>query len=58
MDKVKTFIGEVKYELKETTWPKRAEMKKNTLTVFGVMAFFGVFFWLTDSAISLFLNLF
>lgn len=58
MSKVKTFFGEVKHELKETTWPDKKSMRKNTLTVFGVMAFFGVFFWASDSVIQLLLNLF
>ncbi len=57
MNKVKKFFGEVKHELKETTWPKKDEMKKNTATVFGVMAFFGVFFYAADAAISFLLNI-
>lgn len=57
MNKIKTFLGEVKYELKETTWPKKDEMKKNTATVFGVMAFFGVFFYAADSVITFLLNI-
>lgn len=28
MSKVKTFLGEVKHELKETTWPNKKTMKK------------------------------
>lgn len=57
MNKIKTFLGEVKYELKETTWPKKDVMKKNTVTVFGVMAFFGVFFYAADSLLVFLLNL-
>lgn len=57
MNKVKTFLGEVKHELKETTWPKKDAMKKNTITVFGVMAFFGVFFYAADSVITFLLNI-
>lgn len=57
MSKVKTFFGEVKHELKETTWPNKKEMKKNTLTVFGVMAFFTVFFWASDSLLQFLLNI-
>ncbi|SEM18398.1 SecE/Sec61-gamma subunits of protein translocation complex [Alkalibacterium putridalgicola] len=57
MSKVKTFLGEVKHELKETTWPTKEAMRKNTLTVFGVMAFFGVFFYAVDSVITFLLNL-
>ncbi|OJF90117.1 preprotein translocase subunit SecE [Alkalibacterium sp. 20] len=57
MNKVKTFLGEVKHELKETTWPTKVAMKKNTITVFGVMAFFGVFFYAADSVITFLLNL-
>ncbi|MCD8506132.1 MAG: preprotein translocase subunit SecE [Alkalibacterium thalassium] len=43
--------------MKETTWPKKDAMKKNTATVFGVMAFFGVFFYAVDAAISFLLNI-
>lgn len=57
MNKVKKFFGEVKYELSETTWPTKKAMKKNTATVFGVMAFFGVFFYAADSVITFLLNL-
>ncbi|GEK91865.1 preprotein translocase subunit SecE [Alkalibacterium kapii] len=57
MGKVKTFLGEVKHEMKETTWPNKKTMKKNTLTVFGVMAFFGVFFYAVDSVITFLLTL-
>ncbi|WP_208559820.1 preprotein translocase subunit SecE [Marinilactibacillus kalidii] len=57
MSKIKKFFGEVKYELKETTWPTSKEMRKNTLTVFGVVAFFSVFFFGVDSIISFLLNL-
>lgn len=57
MSKVKTFFGEVKYELQATTWPNKKEMKKNTLTVFGVMAFFAAFFWASDSFIQFLLNI-
>ncbi|MCC5890671.1 MAG: preprotein translocase subunit SecE [Alkalibacterium sp.] len=57
MNKVKKFFGEVKYELSETTWPTKEAMKKNTATVFGVMAFFGVFFYAADSVITFLLNL-
>ncbi|MFO8068874.1 MAG: preprotein translocase subunit SecE [Alkalibacterium sp.] len=57
MNKVKTFLGEVKHELKETTWPTKGAMKKNTLTVFGVMIFFGIFFYAVDSVITFSLNL-
>lgn len=57
MNKIKTFFGEVIYELKETTWPTAKEMRKNSLTVFGVVAFFGVFFYGVDSIITFLLNL-
>ncbi|TLQ07961.1 preprotein translocase subunit SecE [Marinilactibacillus psychrotolerans] len=54
---MKKFFGEVVYELKETTWPTAKEMRKNTLTVFGVVAFFAVFFFGVDSFITFLLNL-
>ncbi|MEC6749108.1 preprotein translocase subunit SecE [Marinilactibacillus sp. GCM10026970] len=57
MGKIKKFFGEVKYELQETTWPTNKEMRKNTLTVFGVVAFFSVFFFGIDSIITFLLNL-
>ncbi|WP_080147351.1 preprotein translocase subunit SecE [Marinilactibacillus piezotolerans] len=57
MGKIKTFFGEVKHELKETTWPSAKDMRKNILTVFGVVAFFSVFFYGTDSLLSFLLSL-
>lgn len=58
MNKIKSFFGEVKHEMKETTWPTGKELRKNTITVFGVMAFFGVYFYLADTIIEFLLNLF
>lgn len=57
MKKIKQFFGEVRHEMKETTWPTGKELRKNSYTVFGVMAFFGVFFYAADTIISFLLNL-
>lgn len=57
MNKITTFFKEVRHEMKETTWPTAKELRKNSYTVFGVMAFFGVFFYIADTVISFLLNL-
>lgn len=57
MKKIKQFLGEVRHEMKETTWPKAKDLRKNSITVFGVMAFFGVFFYAADSLITFLINL-
>jgi len=44
MGKVGTFIKEVREEMKMVTWPNSQSLRKNTITVFIMIAIFAVFF--------------
>lgn len=57
MSKIKNFFSEVKAEMKAVEWPTGKELRKNSLTVFSVVALFAVFFLGVDSAISTLLGL-
>jgi len=57
MGKIKTFFGEVREEMQAVDWPSKKDLRKNTVTVLGVVAVFTVFFMGTDSVISSLLNL-
>lgn len=51
MDKVKNFLKDVRYEMKETTWPTAKEMRKNTSSVFTIVILFALFFFAAESVI-------
>ena len=51
-----TFKG-VKDEIRKIEWPKRAQMTKDTIVVLGFIAFFVVYFLLTEVVISQILRL-
>jgi preprotein translocase subunit SecE len=44
----RTFISEVRNELKRVTWPSRKEVYATTVVVILVSIFFGVYLWLVD----------
>ena len=48
----KTFIQEVRAELKKVTWPGKDEVYATTLVVIGTTIFFGFFLWLLDIGFS------
>ncbi|WP_018659963.1 preprotein translocase subunit SecE [Allofustis seminis] len=56
MNKDTHFIGEVLHEMKQTTWPTSAEMKKYSSRIFGTIFLFALFFWLGDTVINLLLS--
>lgn len=41
--KVAKYLGEVRAELKKTTWPSRSELISQTQVVLGLLALIGVF---------------
>lgn len=51
MNKITSFIEDIKYEIKETTWPTAKEMRKNTISVFTIVFLFAVFFFITETII-------
>ena len=56
-NKIATFIGETKTELKKVTWPLRHEVIGSTVIVLIVTAFLGVFCWIFDSLFSIAIRL-
>lgn len=52
MGKVKSFFSGFRQELRQVTWPTGKELRKYTLTVFGVVILFAIFFFAVDSAIT------
>jgi preprotein translocase subunit SecE len=43
-----TFLGEVRTELKKTTWPPSKEVRGTTVVVIGTSFIFAVFLWVVD----------
>jgi len=50
------FLRDVWKERKKTSWPKRQELTKYTLTVIGTVVFMGVFIFGVDSGINALIN--
>ena len=48
---LKTFLGEVKAELKKCTWPTRKELVGSTMVVVVSVIILGVFVGLSDTAL-------
>jgi preprotein translocase subunit SecE len=44
----RTFLAEVRNEMRRVTWPSRREVYATTVIVILVSAFFGVFIWVLD----------
>jgi preprotein translocase subunit SecE len=48
----RTFLTEVRNEMRRVTWPSRREVYATTLVVILVSAFFGVYIWGLDLFLS------
>ena len=48
----KTFVREVRAELKKVTWPKRKEVYGTTTVVIVTCIIFGVYLWFVDVVMS------
>jgi preprotein translocase subunit SecE len=48
----RTFLVEVRNELKRVTWPSQKEVYATTIMVIIVSAFFGIFLWLVDLVLT------
>src|SRR5580765_2167425 len=48
----RTFLTEVRNELKRVTWPSQKEVYATTIMVILTSAFFGVFLWVVDLALT------
>ena len=52
----RSFLHEVRVELRQVTWPTRHEVVVTTGVVIVTVAFFGVFFFGVDSSVGWVLN--
>ena len=48
----RTFLVEVRNELKRVTWPTRKEVYATTVMVIVTSVFFGVFLWVVDLVLN------
>ena len=48
----RTFLTEVRNELKRVTWPSQKEVYATTVMVILTSAFFGLFLWVVDLALT------
>jgi preprotein translocase subunit SecE len=53
----RSFLSEVRTELKKVTWPGRREVYSTTLVVVATSIFFGFYLWGLDLALSRVLSL-
>ncbi len=53
----RSFLSEVRSELKKVTWPSRSEVYSTTLVVIATSVFFGFYLWGLDLALSRVLSL-
>ena len=51
-DNSRTFLTEVRNEMRRVTWPSRREVYATTMVVVVVSAFFGLYLWGFDLAIN------
>ncbi len=49
---LRTFLTEVRNELKRVSWPSNKEVYATTLVVILVSVFFGAYLWLCDLALG------
>ena len=52
----RTFLTEVRNELKRVTWPSQKEVYATTVMVILTSTFFGVFLWLVDLTLTAAVN--
>ena len=52
----RSFLAEVRNEMKRVTWPSKKEVYATTFVVILTSAFFGIYLWGLDLAINWFVN--
>jgi preprotein translocase subunit SecE len=52
----RSFLTEVRNEMRRVTWPSRREVYATTIVVLLVSAFFGVYLWGIDLALDAIVN--
>ena len=56
LERARVFLSEVRNELKRVTWPSQKEVYATTIMVILTSAFFGVFLWVVDLALTAAVN--
>ena len=51
-DNSRTFLTEVRNEMRRVTWPSRREIYATTVVVIVTSAFFGVYLWTLDMVVD------
>jgi len=46
--RIRSFLHDVRVEMKQVNWPSRDDVWSTTIVVTVTVAFFGVYFWITD----------
>jgi preprotein translocase subunit SecE len=57
LGEARSFLSEVRTELRKVTWPSRKEVYQTTLVVIATSIFFGFYLWLLDLGFSRVLSL-
>jgi preprotein translocase subunit SecE len=50
--RLRTYLHDVRVEMRQVNWPSRLDVWSTTIVVTVTVAFFGVYFWLTDLVFS------
>jgi preprotein translocase subunit SecE len=50
--RLRTFLHDVRIEMKQVNWPSRADVQSTTVVVIVTVAFFALFFFMTDTLLS------
>jgi preprotein translocase subunit SecE len=50
--RLRTYLHDVRVEMRQVNWPSRLDVSSTTIVVTVTVAFFGIYFWLTDLVFS------
>ncbi len=50
--RLRSYLHDVRVEMRQVNWPSRLDVWSTTIVVTVTVAFFGVYFWLTDLVFS------
>jgi preprotein translocase subunit SecE len=57
-EKIRTFLKEVKIEMKKVTWPSREDLTNYTTVVLFVVLIMSIFIGIVDKIMGIFLEIF
>ncbi|MCH7732576.1 MAG: preprotein translocase subunit SecE [Candidatus Marinimicrobia bacterium] len=56
INKLKTFINGVSFEMKKVSWPSWSELRGSTIVVLGLSLILSIFLFIVDFVLSRLLN--